>query len=575
MDYINYRSGPTLHLVTLVVLCGLLFFPYLGWFPFFNKGEPREALVVQEIFLHGNWLFPLKWGEEIPSKPPLFHWFAALSSMAWGEVTEATARFPSALFASLSVLSLYILGGRLFDPKIALLGGVILATSVGYQAQAISARVDMTLSFFTTLTLVTFYLLYQGFLRGRLWTYGFYLILGVSVLAKGPVGLILPGMVICAFLGIRKRWDFLSRLCFHKGVVLTLLIGISWYGMALLKGGEDFFNRQIIQENLARFFVYGEGGSGHQKPVYYYLPYLFLEGLPWSIFLPFIVIDWIKGRFFTEEGSLFLLLWVLVIFAFFSLSAGKRPVYLLPLYPPLSLLIASWFRQARKAGEITAIGLRFLGGFFVVVGLTVGALIFSLAWGKGFPSAATDMLKPKDQLGILFVQRSFEQGGWIFFAFLAVFLLLWIFLTWDLFRVRLRQIPIKLAWLSLIAWMLVQSTFIPAIAEARSYGSFMREVNRRLVKGDPLYLYGEAFDSTPLFFYRGGPILVLEETPEGLVERLSSGQDHVIMAEKEWQQIRAVHRALPAPVLRSAGSGPDGNAPLVLIRGMKFAGAKE
>ncbi|MGH7772397.1 MAG: ArnT family glycosyltransferase [Candidatus Binatia bacterium] len=558
-----------MYLVTLAVLCGLLFFPYLGWFPFFNKGEPREALVVQEIFLHGNWLFPLKWGEEIPSKPPLFHWFAALSSIAWGEVTEATARFPSALFATLGVLSLYFLGRSLFDPKIALLGGVILATSVGYQTQAVSARVDMTLSFFMTLSLVTFYLLYRGFLRGRLWTYGFYLILGVSVLAKGPVGLILPGMVIGAFLAMRKRWDFLSRLCFHKGVVLTLLIGISWYGMALLKGGEDFFIRQIMQENLARFFVYGEGGTGHQKPVTYYLPYLFLEGLPWSIFLPFIVIDWIKGKFSSDEDSLFLLLWVLVIFVFFSLSAGKRPVYLLPLYPPLSLLIARWFRQARKTGKITAIGLRFFGGFFAVVGLTVGALFFSLSWGKGFPSAVANMLKSKDQVGFLYVQRSFEQGGWILFAFLAVFLLFWIFLTWDLFRVRLWRIPIKLAWLSLLAWTLVQSTFIPAIAEARSYGSFMREVNRRLVEGDPLYLYGGTFDSTPLFFYRGGPIPVMEETAEDLVKRLSLGVDHVIMAEKEWQQIHALHSALPEPVLRSVGSGVDGNAPLVLIRGKK------
>jgi 4-amino-4-deoxy-L-arabinose transferase-like glycosyltransferase len=88
------------HVGLLLALCATLYFPYLGSSPFFNKGEPREALAVQDIVQRGEWFFPLKRGELIPSKPPLFHWSAALTSRIAGTQTEATIRFPSALYSA-------------------------------------------------------------------------------------------------------------------------------------------------------------------------------------------------------------------------------------------------------------------------------------------------------------------------------------------------------------------------------------------------------------------------------------------------------------------------------------------
>ncbi len=123
MFYFRFKSSLVPHLTVLLVLCGLLFFSNLGTFPFFNKGEPREGLVVQHIVDQGNWLFPLKMESEIPSKPPLFHWLGAFISIVWGDVTEATVRFPSALLATLGILAVYFLGRKLFGPEIGLLGG--------------------------------------------------------------------------------------------------------------------------------------------------------------------------------------------------------------------------------------------------------------------------------------------------------------------------------------------------------------------------------------------------------------------------------------------------------------------
>ena len=568
----NYSSSAQrFHFLALLVLCGLLFFPSLAKIPFFNKGEPREALVVLEIYQHGDWLFPLKRGEEIPSKPPLFHWFGTLASIAWGDVTEATVRLPSAVLASLGVLLIYILGRYIVEPKTAFLAGVILATSVGYQSEAINARVDMTLSFFMTLTLSIFFLLYQGFLRGRAWIYVFYLLLGLSVLAKGPVGLILPGMIMGVFLSLRRKWEFLSRLCFHKGAILCLAIPILWYGFAWAKGGEDFFARQILHENLARFFVYGAGGSGHQKPFYYYFPSLMLDGLPWSLFFPFVVFDWFKRRAFIQEPTLFLGLWVGIIFLFFSISAGKRPVYLLPLYGPLSLLVALWLLGGVE-NAVRSLGLKTVGW----VSLIMGAVLLVAAWGildpghlSWFFSFLETMLKPKDQAQLSVVARNLKQAGWILVLSILLSAGLWFASALQLLRGKAWAAALSIGSISVLTGLLVQGALLPAVAEARTYKSFLQEVNRRLGRDGALFIWGEGWDYTSVIFYRRTGLLVLGGDFRPLQRQLDQSRGYCIMGQREWERIGS-SRALPLKVvLTSEGSGPEGRDRIVLIQSIQ------
>ena len=169
-----------LHLTLLAGLCSVLYFPYLGSIPFFDKGEPREALAVQDIVQRGEWLVPLKRATDIPSKPPLFHWSAALVTRLTGSLTEATIRFPSALYATLGLFLIYWLGRKIFDARTGLLGAAILGTMMVYQDQALSARVDMTLCFCVTLSLALFYALYRGHLKNPLWFYVFYAVVGIG-----------------------------------------------------------------------------------------------------------------------------------------------------------------------------------------------------------------------------------------------------------------------------------------------------------------------------------------------------------------------------------------------------------
>jgi 4-amino-4-deoxy-L-arabinose transferase-like glycosyltransferase len=569
---INTEKALLWHLAGLLALCSLLYFPYLGTLPFFNKGEPREALVVQEIVQHGSWLFPLKLGVQVPSKPPLFHWLGALASMIRGEISEATVRFPSALLATLSVLLLYGLGQKIAARGTAFLAGVILATTVGFQSEAVAARVDMTLAFFVTVDLVVFYLLYQGFLKGSGWFYGFYLLLGVGVLAKGPVGLILPAIILFSFLWLRGRWDFLSRLCFHPGALLTLFVALAWYGLAVAKGGEEFVSRQLIHENLARFFVSGEGGTGHQKPIYYYLPYLMADGLPWSLFLPFVVADWFRRKAFAEEHRLFLMLWAGLIFIFFSLSAGKRSVYILPLYPPLALLTAIWL-GSRAQGAIRTWGFKSVGGLCLLVGV-VGLLaslagLFSGAGPSLLFSYVEAAVKPKDYAALIIVRDFLARNGWLFLSLASLVSILWLAAGLLLLTTSHRAAVACLAVLSLIAGLSVRGMVMAAVAEARSYRPFMEEVNRRVGCCELLTLYEVGWDSSSVLFYRGGRAAAEGGDLDGLKKRMRETGGYYIMGEREWRKLEASGAEGFSLELASRGAGPDGSEPIVLVRSAK------
>jgi len=106
---------------------------------------------------------------------------------------------------------------------------------------------------------------------------------------------------------------------------------------------------------------------------------------------------------------------------------------------------------------------------------------------------------------------------------------------------------------------------MPAIAEAKSYREFMEGVNQRVRPDDKLYLYGGSFNSDPVVFYRGEPIAALEQPVALVAGKAGSKQIYVIMAEKDWAEMQRRNQHLPAPLLKSKGTGPEGDARLVLI----------
>src|SRR5439155_22088917 len=143
-DKMGYRL---FDVILILSACFVLYFWDLGQAPFFDKQEAREALVVWEINHSGHWILPLRNGNEIPSKPPLYHWLPALVLQSADRLDEFTARFPSAFLATLGVLLVYLAGAALWHRSAGLFSALILATSVEWWDAAKVARVDMTLTF--------------------------------------------------------------------------------------------------------------------------------------------------------------------------------------------------------------------------------------------------------------------------------------------------------------------------------------------------------------------------------------------------------------------------------------------
>jgi 4-amino-4-deoxy-L-arabinose transferase-like glycosyltransferase len=444
-----------------------------------------------------------------------------------------------------------------------LLAAAILSTTMTYHDQALSARVDMTLCFFVTASLALFYALYRGFLGNALWYFALYALVGLGTLAKGPLGILLPGLVIATFLALKRRWDLMVKFAFHPGVLLALIVIIGWYGLAITRGGEGFVDRQLLSENVERFF----GGSGHSHPIYYYLDYLFTLALPWALFFPFLVWDAFRKDWRDDDDRLFLMLWFAVMFVFFSLAAGKRPVYLLPVYPALALLLADWFQRQAGSIGIRSIFFRALAVFAALTGVMILLIVFGDLWGHNpgwFFAPIESALKPKDRANFLMITRQLADFGWQFDLASTVSALLWCGVSYCLWTGRLRAVAQQLVIMAIVTGFVTHGLVLPEFAATKSYREFMNEVNRRIAPQERLVIYG-AFNSDPVIFYRGQAVEIDERSIAAVAASFTPGPGAIIMTARTWEEIHRLNAQVPAPLVRSVGKGPEGDAPLVLV----------
>ena len=557
------------HLILLAAVCGLVFLLFLDMTPFHDKGEPREALVVRDIVVEGRWLLPLRAGEHIASKPPLFHWFAAGASILRGEMTEASIRFPSALFATLGVFLCYFFARRLYDPKTGLWAGLILATTALYYASGIEARVDMTLVFFVTLTLILFFSVYRGFLKHGIWWYVFFVTAGASVTAKGPVSIVLCGMVIATFLLLRKKWNIFRTLLCHPGMLLCVALCVAWYGAALYLGGSEFFNLQLVKENFARYFVHGEGGTGHQKPFYYFVPYLFTLGMPWTLFLPGVIWSYFSDQFRQREDLLFLAVWAVTVFVLFSVSAGKRPPYILPLYPPVALLITVWLRDQTVGGFWKPRYFKFVA----VCAFLTGAVF---AGGLTIYSTGMDILSMLLSVRVAMQEDSYAELlnllstlwdlGWLVPVSFAAAMMLWFSVARSLYRCRIDSAVIQMVLVSVLAIAFARSLILPNLAKMESYKEFVQSATAAIVGGQSLIVFPRAIDPSAIIFYSQRNIEILPDDIAVLQKKLMQSKELIVVEENVWNS--HISGGSELSVLdRSRGAGPDGDARLVLVRG--------
>ncbi len=286
-----------------------------------------------------DWLVPFYRGQPFFDKPALTYWLMAVAFEGFG-LTPGVARLVPAA-AALGVLASTVwLGTLLFGRHAALRGGVVLATSLAFVVFGRVAMSDMLLTLWSTLAVALAVRASREASGTAIAALG--AVLGLGFLTKGPVAVLFPGLALLVL--VAQNRPRLTSLVRPKpllaAIALGLFCGFSWFALVYLRLGSGPLEYFFLRENLERFA--GETYDSGRSPLFYFLTY-FAEGLPWSLFLPLAIRRWWRseGPERSEQG--FLLLWVGLMLVPLSLSRGKIDYYLLPLYPPLSLLIGRLF----------------------------------------------------------------------------------------------------------------------------------------------------------------------------------------------------------------------------------------
>jgi 4-amino-4-deoxy-L-arabinose transferase-like glycosyltransferase len=485
---------PWAQVALLLGLCFVIYFINLGQWDLWNPDEPRYAEVSREMVNGGDWILMHRNGDLYTDKPPLFFWMVAISSFLWQGINPFSVRFPSALFGTLTVLLTFLIGKKLYSSRTGLLSGLILATSFEFAYLSTRGNIDTTLAFFTTGSIFCFLQWYQQGKGGKTSRegmkgfsfYGYYIGMALATLAKGPIGFILPLLVTLLFLLVQKDWKGIKAMRLLPGMLLFMAIVLSWYLPAILKGGEDYLQATLIDHSLDRFT---KGSGSHIRPVYYYLyqfPPLFL---PWIIFLPAaLVYGFSRATMARRKEFLFLTVWVIFIFVFFTLSEGKRGLYFLPLFPAASIMIGKlWedfisFSMRHFRNEWIVIPLYVLMGVILVAGVATPWVILRELPSYFSYSLPVAIFLVGVSIG-LFLFNRFKYYGAIFFLLIGMMA--------GGFFYSLRVV-------------------FPLVNPYKSARFICQEITSRIQPGDELAIYGD-FEPGPFNFYTGiVPIPVLE-----------------------------------------------------------------
>jgi len=371
-------------LLLLLIVLTVPFLQYLGKLPLIDPDEGRYAEIPREMLERGDLITPTLNYVKYFEKPPLLYWANAASMKIFG-LNEFAARLPSALCGIFTILTTYLIARNLYDRRTALLSTAILATSAGFVLQSRIILTDMMLTLWLTAALGTFLVASNRQERrrdsGASW-YFFYLFCALAVLTKGLIGIVFPAGIILIFVLLTRRWELLARMRCGTGLLLFLAVAAPWFVAISLKN-PDFAHFFFIREHFERFTSTVHARS---KPFWFFVPVLAVTMLPWSFYIPGALAKaWREqGRDIGRSG-LYLLIWVVVIFSFFSKSGSKLTPYILPVFPPLAILIAHRIKgELERRGR----GLKPVTHVLGIVLVILGVVALGYVW---VPLAATKL----------------------------------------------------------------------------------------------------------------------------------------------------------------------------------------
>jgi len=472
------RWLPVLLLVLSLVILGSGYGTHEPW----PADSPRFAAVARDMLASGDWLFPRVGGDLYADKPPAYFWLMAGAIWLTGSV-RAGFLLPSLLASIGTIWLVFDLSRRLWDSRVAMVAALTLLTTIQFTLQAHTAQIDGTLCFFTTLGL-------YGFLRhlllGPAWRW--YALggaaCGVGVITKG-VGF-LPFLVFLPWLLMRRRGQVTGpegSLLHWSAAPLAALAVIALWLMPMVLTSLDgpalaaYRNEILFGQTVERYI----DAEGHRKPFWY----LFTNAIPWlwlpsSLALPWLVPRWRDAWRQSEASVILPLFWALIVLTFFSLSTGKRGVYILPALPALVLASAPYLRAVIRSRWPNYLARVVIGAFGLAAAYT----------SVKFPDLLAARLGVFDP-GML---DSLRQAAAAVFVLAVVCVMPWP-----------RRPPVLVRFAGFIAavWLLLGWQVMPAIDDVRSGAPIMLAARKALPPGGEL---GIARPKESLILHAGGAL---------------------------------------------------------------------
>ncbi|MDJ0797424.1 MAG: glycosyltransferase family 39 protein [Calothrix sp. MO_167.B12] len=435
--------GVTLSVLWIFVICGIGFFWHLGTIGLIDETEPLFAEASRQMLVTGDWITPFFNGETRFDKPALVYWCQAVAYATIG-VNEWAVRLPSAIAAmGLIGLAFYTLYWHLtaadrlenvYRPQrrwiIPALATAMMALSPQMIVWGRTGVSDMLLTGCITCTLLCFFLGYSSPHQSPnifpcRWYTACYVCVAGGILTKGPIGFVLPGLVVGVFLlYIGKFWQVVREMRLFVGLLIILGLSVPWYILVFLQNGQKYIDSFFGYHNFERFT---DVVNGHSAPWYFYFLVVLLGFAPYSVYLPVAIAKqkfWQRQYWLTQERcqqlGLFACIWFVVVFGFFTIAVTKLPSYVLPLMPAAAILVALLWGNFPPESTTSSVSFRVSAWVNVSLVTAIAIALFYVTQIIGEDPAAPDFRFLLQQSGLTVI------GGviWLVCALLLALMIL-------------------------------------------------------------------------------------------------------------------------------------------------------
>ncbi|MBI3291406.1 MAG: hypothetical protein HYZ73_01135 [Elusimicrobia bacterium] len=531
----------------LLVVAGLYLFR-LGAVGLYEPAEGRYAEIARTMVTSGDWVIPRLNGVRYFEKPPLLYWTTAVS-FQWFGLNEFAARLPTALAALVGIVATVMLGMTLGresacpesraepalsevegsrDRGVGVRAGLILATSLGYFLFARVVRPDMWLIAGLTVGLL---FLVRGFLgRGhpRTWSVGVGLALGITVLAKGAIGVAIPLGVLGVFRILSRRsvvgrgqrgrleqWGGLRRFSLWWGLGVFLAVVLPWHVWIAVRDSQ-FFWFYVVNEHLMRFVNHRVHSDATPLPILLFWLVSGVWAFPWATLLPVAWVErrlWIPWRHASRLDRAFNLvgLWAVVVVGIFTASASRAEYYALPALPAVAVLVGKFWAEIDAKRIVLTSPARWIPAVVYLVLGVVGVLVFkqvvlpgrveAMAWGEMIQRVflsvpfATSLGIPTQELN--------EAGIWQALRIsLGVLLVTGAFAAFSMHR---RRSCMRTLAISMIPLLCLTQQGFQLFEPVWSSKVLAQQLAPRLSPGTPIVVDGPFENANSLGFYLNRP----------------------------------------------------------------------